>query len=205
MDPVLRRALRKAEISPLSGSEPHAAVALVLCGHDRELLLIRRADDPRDPWSGHMALPGGRHESGDADLLATAIRETFEEVGLSLSDENYLGPLPAARARSRNRSPMWVAPHVFRLPGPAPPTTLNHEVAEVVWVPLLDLADPDRESSVEITHDGSQYRFSAWSVEGRKVWGLTYGIVSLFLELIAEAELGSSAESVSPPSSQPHF
>lgn len=141
-----------------------------------------------------MALPGGRHESGDADLLATAMRETFEEVGVSLSDEDYLGPLPVVRARSRNRSPIWVAPHVFRLPGPPPTTTPNHEVAEVVWVPLFDLSDPQRESSVEVSHEGALYQFCAWTVEGRKVWGLTYAILSQFLQLIIDAELTSSTD-----------
>src|SRR5512138_157863 len=62
-----------------------AAVAVVLVPSPDAVLLIRRAERPGDPWSGHMALPGGRRESGDADLVATAIREAAEELGLALT------------------------------------------------------------------------------------------------------------------------
>lgn len=187
MDALLRRALEATEISPLSGSEPRAAVALILAGDAHELLLIRRSDDPNDPWSGHMALPGGRHERQDESLVRTAVRETAEEVGVSLPPSAYVGALPPARARSRSRAPLWVAPFVFRLSGPLPPTTLNHEVAEVIWVPLLHLTRPEQQDAVEIHHEGSSYRFPAFRVEGRKVWGLTFSIVSRLLELIEGA------------------
>ncbi|MCA9639821.1 MAG: NUDIX domain-containing protein, partial [Myxococcales bacterium] len=64
-----------------------AAVAAVLrpTDADTEVLLIRRAEHEGDPWSGHMAFPGGRHDPTDPDLLTTARRETLEEVGLDLS------------------------------------------------------------------------------------------------------------------------
>ncbi len=51
-----------------------------------DLLFIRRAEKSGDPWSGHMAFPGGHMESSDASLLAAAIRETQEEIGLDLLD-----------------------------------------------------------------------------------------------------------------------
>ena len=68
-----------------------AAVVLALRGEalDAEALFIVRATDERDPWSGHVALPGGREEPGDADLLETALRELREETGLEVG----VGPL----------------------------------------------------------------------------------------------------------------
>ena len=68
------------------GSLRQAAVALVLREGPEgpELLVIKRSETERDHWSGHLALPGGRVEPGDENLLATAVRETLEEVGLDL-------------------------------------------------------------------------------------------------------------------------
>lgn len=175
-----------AEISPVEGSEREAAVALVLWGEAAELLLIRRADDPRDPWSGHMALPGGRHEKDDEDLLFTAMRETEEEVGLVLERRDYLGALPAVRAGSRSRiDPMKVSPFVFRLDGPRPRTIPNYEVAEVIWLPLGELTQPERKDEVAILHEGKTFRMPAIRVGDNKIWGLTYGIISSVLSHLA--------------------
>src|SRR5450432_2248558 len=66
---------------------PQAAVALLLVPGPDRLLLSRRAERAGDPWSGHLALPGGRYDAGDVDLLATAIRETEEETGVRLERE----------------------------------------------------------------------------------------------------------------------
>src|SRR4051812_3842337 len=80
---VPRRAFGDAPLTqqPTPGSAPairRAAVAAILrdAAEGPEILFIRRAEHPQDPWSGHMAFPGGREEPGDADLLETAIRET---------------------------------------------------------------------------------------------------------------------------------
>jgi 8-oxo-dGTP pyrophosphatase MutT (NUDIX family) len=188
MDATLRDSLQTAEISPVSGSHLSAAVALILGGSRDELLLIRRADDPRDPWSGQIALPGGRYEPDDADLLVTAIRETEEEVGIQLQPSDCLGKLSPARARNRAKLPeMWVTPFVFRAPGALPQVTANYEVAETIWIPLLDLLDPSKKDEVQLTHEGSTFRMPAVKLGDHKLWGLTYGIVSSLLELVVES------------------
>ena len=70
-----------------------AAVAIALRDGDDglEALFIHRAVRVGDTWSGQIAFPGGRREPGDADLLATAIRETLEEIGVDLSGAERLG------------------------------------------------------------------------------------------------------------------
>src|SRR5512140_1799579 len=63
-----------------------AVAAIVRDSRDgAELLFIRRAEHPRDPWSGQMGLPGGRVDPGDPSPFAAAVRETAEEIGLDLA------------------------------------------------------------------------------------------------------------------------
>ena len=84
---TVRRALRdhRPQVADAPDARP-AAVALVLLDGPQgiEILLIKRAERADDPWSGQIALPGGRYDVGDRDLEATAVRETREETGVDL-------------------------------------------------------------------------------------------------------------------------
>src|SRR6059036_755615 len=116
----VRSALASRPPAPVSADVARrAAVALVLRDGPSgiELLFIRRADHPEDPWSGQMAFPGGRSEPGDPDPRATAVRETEEEIGVDLArDAEYLGPLDEVRAAARLRPvDLAISPFVFRL------------------------------------------------------------------------------------------
>src|SRR5688500_11808432 len=98
---AVRQALAGGSPDTTSGPARRAAVALVLRDGPQglELLFIRRAEHPLDPWSGQIAFPGGRAEPGDADLRTTAIRETAEELGFDLAaDAEYLGHLDEVQA-----------------------------------------------------------------------------------------------------------
>ncbi|MGB5283894.1 MAG: NUDIX domain-containing protein, partial [Polyangiales bacterium] len=87
--PDVRTVLDERAPRELAEHEKWAAVAMLLRegASGPEVFFIRRAEHPRDPWSGHMAFPGGRRDAGDATLLDTAMRETREEVGVDLSRE----------------------------------------------------------------------------------------------------------------------
>jgi 8-oxo-dGTP pyrophosphatase MutT (NUDIX family) len=164
-----------------------AAVALILrtVAAGLEVLFIRRAEDPRDPWSGQMAFPGGRSEPRDQDLRVTAIRETAEEIGLDLEREaEYLGPLDEVRAMARLR-PMDLAitPFVFYLPGGAS-TTLSAEVTSVHWLPLDSLLHPESRSSFEYPHEGGVLSFPSLRVQDVVIWGLTYKMLGSFTALL---------------------
>ncbi len=120
----VRRALASRPSEPVTPAlASRAAVALILRDGEAgiELLFIRRAEHPQDPWSGQMAFPGGRAETGDADLLATAVRETAEEIGLDLAHAaEPLGALDEVRAMARMRPmDLTIQPFVFRLVTPA--------------------------------------------------------------------------------------
>jgi 8-oxo-dGTP pyrophosphatase MutT (NUDIX family) len=172
----LRRALAGHE-PRLLGGRRRAAVAVV--AHDAavepEMLFIERARHPADPWSGHMAFPGGRVDPGDTDARAAAERETLEEVGLSLARAELLGRLDDVQAGVRLVAPLVLSAFVYRLDTRAA-LTLNHEVAEALWVPVPTLLDPAR-------HVGHRRGPTKWpgicvgDPERHVVWGLTYRLL----------------------------
>ena len=74
-------------------TEEAAAAVAIICTQQDEVLLLQRSNNPADPWSGHLALPGGMREHSDPNLLATCIRETREECWLSLSEDDLVRDL----------------------------------------------------------------------------------------------------------------
>src|SRR5437867_5071185 len=121
-----------------------AAVAVILRdgAEGLETLFIHRAVRAGDTWSGQIAFPGGRREPTDADLRATAIRETREEVGVDLTAAEPLGVLDDMYPRTPVLPPVVVRPFVFGLVE-RPPITLNDgEVREAFWVPFRALTAP---------------------------------------------------------------
>jgi 8-oxo-dGTP pyrophosphatase MutT (NUDIX family) len=164
-----------------------AAVAIILrqrpAGSD--ILFIQRADKPGDPWSGHMAFPGGHLDPEDVDLRAAAVRETWEEVGLDLSGAEYLGAVDQERAMPRGRQlNMLIAPHVFEVSGD-PTFTINYEVAEVVWTELAPLASGERHDTETKAMAGKPTVFNGYRLErGHFVWGLTYRMLKSFFSVV---------------------
>ncbi|KYF72596.1 NUDIX hydrolase [Sorangium cellulosum] len=152
---------------------------------EAELLLIRRAEHPRDPWSGHMALPGGRRDATDASLLDTAIRETREEVGIDLEARGtLLARLPDLPAVARGRRVgLIISPFVFALRS-TPELTLSNEVAEALWTPLGPLARGERASTYAYTHEGNVVQLPCLLVDERVVWGLTYRMLEQLFEVL---------------------
>jgi len=112
-----------------------------------EVLFIKRAARTGDRWTGHVALPGGRRDPEDADDYAAAVRETEEEVGLELTEENAIpvGNLPQRLVTaSWGTTPLMIlCPYIFLLTASNPTLRLQpSEVASAHWVPLRLLLDP---------------------------------------------------------------
>ena len=180
--------LRLSPPGPALSSGERAAVAAILRDgpEGAEVLLIRRAERAGDPWSGHMAFPGGRRDPADADLYVTAVRETREEVGIDLATHGtLLGRLADTPAMVRSRrSGLVVTPFVFAL-GPLQPDALvfdPEEVAEALWAPIAKLAQGEGAGTVAWEIEGRTLDLPCWRIDGRVVWGLTYRMLQMLFE-----------------------
>ena len=169
---------------PLEG-HAQAAVSLILrTATDLELLLIKRAESQRDPWSGHMALPGGRREPGDPDLAGTAIRETAEETGVELGSRGWhLGRLDEVFPTSEHLPRLTIVPYVFGVPHEVTASVNSPEIESVMWVELSTLRDPGTRQTITIDLPEGPRAFPCFRVGEHAVWGLTYGILTGFLKL----------------------
>jgi 8-oxo-dGTP pyrophosphatase MutT (NUDIX family) len=176
-DPVTRRA---AVAVVLRQAFPESGI---------DILFIRRAEHPHDPWSGQMAFPGGRWEPEDVDLRCTAMRETLEEIGLDLeTTAEFLGPLDEIRGTARMKPlDLAISPFVFRLDRHDAPLSLSSEVRSVHWLPLDALLGPDHRTTMEYRHGDAALTLPCLRLEELTIWGLTY---RMFVSL--EAALGRS-------------
>ena len=181
----IREALSARPPVQVQKAKRAAAVALILRegGSGIEMLFIRRAEHPDDPWSGQVGFPGGRSEPRDPDLRATAVRETAEETGIDLGAlAEYLGALDEVRAMARLRPmDLTISPFVYRLVG-TPRYQPNHEVGGLLWLPLSDLFDPRRRSVFDYAERDTTLRFPCLRVEDHVIWGLTYRMLTGFEE-----------------------
>ncbi len=179
-------AVRTPRESAVETQVRQAAILLVIReGHEGpELLLIKRAEVRGDPWSGQIACPGGRREPHDADLRATAVRETLEETGIDVArDGRVVGQLDDLRPYIMSLPPIMIRPFVaivrrdvVVMPSP--------EVAVAFWVPLAALGDASAWGVREVRAGNADRRVSAFVHGEHTVWGLTERALRQFLEYV---------------------
>jgi 8-oxo-dGTP diphosphatase len=165
-----------------------AAVTIVLRegDHEVEVLLIERTVDPQDPASGQVALPGGHVGEGDPTLVATALRELEEEVGLTMTDIDR--PLRYVTTAFAARFGIHVAVFAARLADTAglPSVRSVEEVAHVFWLPRSALGVTRK---VHRDTPLGYREFNASIVDGHVLWGFTRRILRQFFELPTEDDL----------------
>jgi 8-oxo-dGTP pyrophosphatase MutT (NUDIX family) len=170
-------------LSQSPGIDGGAAVALLLREpkksedlHDLEILFVKRVDNPLDPWSGQMALPGGKRESIDDSLTDTVLRETREEVNINLQACQFLGILEPHT--STPRPDMNIYPFVFLCDSHTSVVVNPAELEKFVWISINRLQN---NRTIASLHCGS---FPAFMVAENIIWGLTYRIVTRFISLL---------------------
>jgi 8-oxo-dGTP pyrophosphatase MutT (NUDIX family) len=134
-----------------------------------------------------MALPGGRRDDGDADLMETALREASEETGVVVPRAAVLGSLDEVRPRSARLGPLVIAPFVGVVPAETDAAPNPGEVEQALWVPLPLLSGDAAVSEVRIEFPDGARAFPSFRVYGHVIWGLTHRILTQFLELARAA------------------
>jgi len=166
-----------------------AAVAIVLREADSgaEFVVIHRSHRRNDPWSGHMALPGGRQDPGDRDLFHTAVRETREEVGIDLDQHGRrLGHLDDLCAVGRGRPlDLIITPFVCAVTAPVKLVPNQDEVQSAFWIPLGSLRHDEVRGTFRHGHGEQEITHPAFVYRGYTIWGLTHRILNGLLDLLS--------------------
>lgn len=184
-------AVRSGDVVPDSVDRTRASVAMILhqTADDVEMLFIQRAAHDLDPWSGHIAFPGGKLEEGELECQA-ACRETLEEIGIDLEQGRYLGRLSDIIGANL---PVRVSCCLFGVDRMGYHPILNEEVRDLFWVTLSDLRDPERHLQSSVAFDQKRFEVPAIQlpVENKPVlWGITYRLVRQFLCVLEDRATG---------------
>ena len=192
--PLVARLIRSLAQRPPTVVRPEpqmrlAAILLALRARadgEPELLMIKRADAEGDPWSGHIACPGGRMEPGDHDLAVTAVRETLEETGVDVArDGRLLGHLDDLSPRTPALPPIVIRPYVA-LVRASVEILPSREVAAAFWVPVSALREQTAWRLAQIPVGGTLREVSVFQHGEYTVWGLTERVLRQFLAYIGE-------------------
>ena len=182
----LRRALATNKAAPreaLANNSNAAAVLVPLFERagDLHVVFIRRSDHV-ESHRGQVAFPGGRVDPGDPTLLAAALREAHEEVGLEPSTVEVLGAFPTI---STMTSGIIVAPFVGVIPADSALRPSPSEVAEIFDVPLTALNDRRYRGSYRWSRPGAKAsEFPAILYGGQIIWGLTLRVTERMLAIM---------------------
>ncbi len=181
-----------------------AAVTMILRQHKQttddphddgiEVLMMRRAERKGDPWSGHMAFPGGKMDSSDESSFETSLRELAEETGIPSPDENLQSVGRLSDVLTRNHSgkrPMVVTPFVFSLVNDVT-FNPNYEVAELIWIPLDYVRNPAHREKMHWEFKGATINLPCYFFEGRRIWGLSLTMLDELVKLLYKQSFNDS-------------
>jgi 8-oxo-dGTP pyrophosphatase MutT (NUDIX family) len=145
-------------------------------------ILLTQRTDHLAHHAGQVAFPGGRREPGDPHLMATALRETEEEIGLPRQHVEVIGELDIYETNSAYA----ITPVVGWIEPPFPLTVDPTEVADVFEVPLAFILDPANHRRESRLRDGVERTYYVLPYDGRYIWGATAGMLVNFASVLRE-------------------
>ena len=170
-------------ICRMKNNKASAAVALIIAEcESTSVLLLRRAKNRKDPWSGQWAFPGGKWEEGDTDLVDTSIRETYEECGCLLSRDELSKSLPLAMAGNYSGYPVMVAPFLWKIKEQQELQIDGTEVEDARWQEVDHLKDMSLHKDDLVIPDYPEHNFSYVMLDDVPLWGFTYSVLMNYLQ-----------------------
>ncbi len=189
LEPEIRKQMRQQSAEGTSAKESAVLLLMFPKGNDLQLVFIQRSEYV-GIHGGQIAFPGGRYEDIDIHLEATALRESWEEIGIPPTDVTILGKLTSLYVPPSNFN---IHPFVGML-SKEPTYVLDPlEVASVFTVPLSTFFTATTLQQKTITfRDGSDVLVPCYNVEDKIIWGATSMILNEFLEVysVAAAKVG---------------
>ncbi|MBX2849792.1 MAG: CoA pyrophosphatase [Acidiferrobacterales bacterium] len=175
-----------------------AATAIILRDSDKgtEFLLMQRAIHDADPWSGQMSFPGGKVEATDLSKKAAAIRETAEEVSIQLLEAEYIAQLDDIFGQNiSSKSSLHLSSFVFKTDRELAPKG-NHEVADLVWLPMSFLNESDNAHEFYHPRDASM-KMPAVLIDQQKsqiLWGLSLRMLKMLYAIVDKPMMAAASD-----------
>lgn len=157
---------------------PKAAVGVVLAPDQNEgeltTLLVKRKKSAGDPWSGHMAFPGGRLKSGES-LFQTVEREVLEETGIDVHHYEFLGGLDELPTGNFS---IMVSPFVFFAQQQVNAVIELREIEDFVWIPMSFFSDKRNAKEMQVEVSGILREVLSFPCRNSYVvWGMTLRVI----------------------------
>lgn len=161
----------------------HASVLIPFFKNSGECyLLFTKRTDLVEHHKGQISFPGGAVDPEDDSYLSTALRETYEEIGIRGEDVEILGPIDDTIALV---SSFLIHPFVGVIPFPYSFKLNHHEVESLIEVPLRVLIEQERQKMVSsFEFEGKSYQTPLYEYNGEVIWGATARIVQNLFEIL---------------------
>lgn len=158
----------------------YASVAVIL-NNELKILFIKRPENPNDPYSGHVAFPGGKNKKEDEDLLSTAVREVNEEVGIDLEkDARIVGELDQLKPLNPE-GPKYVVTPFLAFLEKENEIIINDEVEDYIWIPLPHFLDNSNMRVRLKERSGNTIEDFVYKYKKYIIWGMTGRIINSFV------------------------
>jgi 8-oxo-dGTP pyrophosphatase MutT (NUDIX family) len=172
----------------ISESEIKASVAMIHTNSlNKDFLLLKRNSDPRDPWSGNYAFPGGMREEADSNLYETSIRETYEECGVCLDKSQFKEKLPVRTAGKIVGKLIHVQPWRFQVSEKPKCEVDGIEIVSSHWISETILREPSHHVMSQVKAKNGMFETRGINFEGTFLWGFTYKVLLDYLGIPQES------------------